>query len=77
MDNAEFGAGFIFGMIMLTVIVCFVTFINRSSVKENYKHNCDTVCMPAKRQQNGDGLCVCSNGTVYRWKEGYSVKFGK
>lgn len=69
-----FGVGMIFGFAMASAIAaivhCDTTGAQRRSASA-------LACKPATVLSAGNGIATCSDGRVYRWREGYLVPVGR
>jgi hypothetical protein len=74
--NEDISTGFAGGLIAaaLLVVVGGAYFSINSSL--NHRARCETACQRAMPRTYGDGLCVCKNGRVYAWQEGYTRRLG-
>jgi hypothetical protein len=73
-DADSFASGFMFAM-----VIAFATWAPVTLLMTMWRRTdrSEQACKPAAVLHAGDGVASCSDGRVYRWREGYTVPVGK
>jgi hypothetical protein len=78
MDNSDFGAGFIFGMLVTAVALGLGLLLADLIAQAQYKNDAGTACLFHKGVRlRGPGLVVCKDGSSWAWQEGYTRRVGR
>ncbi len=72
-DNAD---GVILSSLVWAVLCIVCVLMLSSGGRQAHVKSCRVACGRSYMKQCDDGLCLCSNGSVYGWQEGYTRRLG-
>lgn len=73
-STTEYVLGVLCGVTMAIVVGLIIA---SAHGRGRYWQACAKACAPGKPLTYIDGTCVCANGNVYRWREGYTLRIGE
>lgn len=78
MSNNDVGAGYIAGMTVTTFLFVMIGSTAMCTADQERKRDRSAeACKPARALSAGNGIATCSDGRVWRWREGYTVPVGR